>query len=186
LKGWCSSNSDGSSGSGEVAQSEEAADAADSDVEKNGAGGQPSAARTMNWLIFAAAAGVAVTALVAAAMRKRVSGTWHFPSFSFASPAIFKSDHYPRLLIQQEEDDGMKATDPNHLLTGSIAKRMMGGMGLSTGDEASTIVTEDNTMGTNFIAMDPISDVSDADTPSEQGIEIDEGEPIIPGSRYHV
>jgi hypothetical protein len=90
----------------------------------------------------------------------------------------------------------MKATDPNHMLTGSIAKRMMGGMGLaaalggSGGDETSTIVTEDNTMGTNFISMDsnPVADApSDEYMPAEQGIEIDEGEPIAPGSsRYHV
>ena len=88
----------------------------------------------------------------------------------------------------------MKATDPNHLLTGSIAKRMMGGMGLATlggGDENSTIVTEENTLGTNFISMDhqdPVSDSpSDEDAPAEQGIEIDEGEPIVPGSsRYQV
>lgn len=86
----------------------------------------------------------------------------------------------------------MKASDPNHQLTGSIAKRLMGGMGLSalSGDESSTIVTEDNTMGTNFIAMeqDPVPDAPSDEhvMTAEQGIEIDEGEPIVPGSRYHV
>ena len=75
LKGWCASNSDSSasdgSDAGEVDQSESVED--NSNAETNSAGGTPSAARTMNWLIFAAAAAVTVTALVAAFMRKRVS-----------------------------------------------------------------------------------------------------------------
>ena len=78
--GYCSSDYSGSSSGGD-GDGAEAADAdEDEDIEQQSledaetaSGNRSSAARTMNWLIFAGAAAAVTSAVVAVAMRKRVS-----------------------------------------------------------------------------------------------------------------